>query len=199
MDAVADWLVARVRTDAAGVQSLAHVLVVVPTAQSGRRLRHALARRFPSGLVPPRVKMPAHLVDISAPDIAGRADELIAWREARDGKGGFDVAAELAGVRHILGANALSFADVAAKVGDILKDDLVDVEVDRWQDLAKLEVRYLASLKRRGKRDGVSVLKEALEKPVAFPGIDEVVVAWISKTPPKRKVFWSAGFYPRYS
>ena len=179
VDAVADWLAAKVRSDAAGVPSLAHVLAVVPTAQSGRRLRHALARRFPSGLVPPCVKMPAHLVDLFAPDIAGRADELLAWREARGGKGGFDVAAELAGVRRILGANALSFADVASKVGEILKGDFVDVEVDRWEKLAELEVRYVAALERRGKRDRIAAMKAALEKPVVFPGVEEAVVACV--------------------
>ena len=106
VDAVADYLAARARPDAAGAQSLAHLLVIVPTAQSGRRLRLALAKRFPSGLVPPRVLMPARLVDISADDIAGRADELLAFREARGGKGGFDVAAELSDIRRVLGARA---------------------------------------------------------------------------------------------
>ena len=179
VDAIADWLAAKVRPDAAGVPSLAHVLVVVPTAQSGRRLRHALARRFPSGLVPPCVKMPAHLIDLSATDIAGRADELLAWREARGGKGGFDVAAELADVRRILGANALSFADVSSKVGAILKGDLVDVEVDRWSKLAELEKRYVAALERRGKRDRIVAMKAALEKSAVFPGITEAVVACV--------------------
>ena len=179
VDAIADWLAARVRSDAAGVPSLSHVLIVVPTAQSGRRLRHALARRFAKGIVPPMVKMPAHLVDLSAPDIAGRADELLAFREAREGKGGFDVAAELADVRRILGANALSFADVAAKVGSILKGDLVDVEVARWNKLAGLEKRYLAALQRRGKRDRTDALKKALDGDVKFPGVEEAVVACV--------------------
>ncbi|MBO7683750.1 MAG: hypothetical protein J6T51_03390, partial [Kiritimatiellae bacterium] len=61
VDAVADWLAERARTDDAGARSLSHLLVVVPTAQSGRRLRLALARRFASGLVPPRVMQPAQL------------------------------------------------------------------------------------------------------------------------------------------
>ena len=121
VDAVADWLAARVRLDAAGVSSLAHLFVIVPTAQSGRRLRHALARRFPAGLVPPCVKMPAHLIDLSAPDIAGRADELLAWREARDGKGGFDVAAELADVRRLLG-------DLEGEAQRICRERGVDAE-----------------------------------------------------------------------
>lgn len=179
VDAVADFLAAKARPDAAGVQSLAHLLVVVPTAESGRRLRHALARRFPAGIVPPLVRTPAHLVDLSAPDIAGRADELLALREANGGKGGFDVAAELSDIRRILGANALSFSDVAEKVGSILTGDLADVEIERWQKLADLESRYFAALRLRGKRDRVSALKDALAKPIEFPGIEEAVVACV--------------------
>ena len=179
VDAVADWLAARARDDASGAPSLAHLLVVVPTAQSGRRLRHALARRFPSGLVPPRVLTPAHLVDLSAPDVAGRADELLALREARGGKGGFDVAAELSDIRRILGANALSFADVAAKVGSILHGDLAGVESERWAGLAALEARYVAALARRGRRDRIAALKEALARRPEFPGVEEAVVACV--------------------
>ena len=179
VNAVADFLAARARSDAAGVKSLAHILVVVPTAQSGRRLRHALARHFPAGVVPPLVRTPAHLVDLSAPDIAGRADELLALREANGGKGGFDVAAELADIRRILGANALSFSDVAEKVGSILTGDLADVEIERWQKLAGLESRYFAALQLRGKRDRIAVLKDELAKPIEFPGIEEAVVACV--------------------
>ena len=179
VDAVADFLAARIRPDAAGVASLSHILVVVPTAESGRRLRHVLARRFPAGLIPPLVRTPAHLVDLSAPDIAGRADELLALREANGGKGGFDVAAELADIRRILGANALSFSDVAEKVGSILTGDLADVEIERWQKLAGLESRYFAALQLRGKRDRIAALKDELAKPVAFPGIEEAVVACV--------------------
>ncbi len=179
VDAIADWLAARAKRDAAGAPSLAHLLVVVPTAQSGRRLRHALARRFPAGIVPPCVKMPAHLVDLSTMDVAGRADELLALREARDGKGGFDVAAELAEVRRILGANALTFADVAKKVGSILADDLVDVEIERWKNLAALEERYFAALARRGRIDRIAALKKVLAQPCVFPGVEEAVVACV--------------------
>ena len=181
VDAVADFVAARSRPDASGAASLAHLLVVVPTAESGRRLRHALARRFPAGVVPPLVRTPAHLVDLSAPDIAGRADELLAFREARDGKGGFDVAAELADIRRILGANALSFADVAKQVGSILNGELADVEVERWQKLADLESRYLTALARRGKRDRIAALKDALAKPIEFPGVEAAVVACVEK------------------
>ena len=67
VDAAADWLAFRARADASGAMSRAHILAVVPTAQSGRRLRYALAKRFPSGIVPPLVRTPAHLVEPDAP------------------------------------------------------------------------------------------------------------------------------------
>lgn len=90
VDEVADWLLGRsatergkafegrVKTDA-GALSLAHVCVVVPTAQSGRNLRLALAKKVAErfhgkGLVPPTVKLPMQL--------AAPADESL--REATD-------------------------------------------------------------------------------------------------------------------
>lgn len=64
VDAVADWLVARrLRDDPSGAKSLTHVCVVAPTAQSGRNLRLALARRFSGGgILPPLVVQPMRLV-----------------------------------------------------------------------------------------------------------------------------------------
>lgn len=74
VDEVADWLAARAVDDPAGAKSLARFCVVVPTAQSGRNLRLALARRFENGLVPPMAKLPMQL--------AAPADESL--REATD-------------------------------------------------------------------------------------------------------------------
>ena len=62
VEETADWLARRANTDAAGAASLAHICVVVPTAQSGRNLRLALAKRFPNGLIPPMVIQPMRLV-----------------------------------------------------------------------------------------------------------------------------------------
>ena len=45
-----------------GARSLAHVMVVVPTAQSGRNLRFELARRC-GGILPPKVVLPMRLVE----------------------------------------------------------------------------------------------------------------------------------------
>ena len=61
IDEVVERLADEVRPDPSGAKSLAHLLVVVPTAQSGRRLRLKLAERF-GALVPPAIKLPQQLL-----------------------------------------------------------------------------------------------------------------------------------------
>lgn len=180
VESVSDWLAGQARMDDAGARSLAHLLVVVPTAQSGRRLRLALARRFPTGLVPPRVMQPAQLaVPPDGTPVATRTDELVAFWEALGGRDSFDVAAQLADVRSALGANALTFGDVASRIGRILSGDLADVEAARWRDLAEVESRYLESLRRRGKTDRVLAVQDALASPRPVDGVEAVVVACV--------------------
>ena len=74
-EATAGWLCGRVERDPSGARSLAHAMVVVPTAQSGRNLRLALAAKAAEngwgGILPPRVVLPFQLVvpaDRSLPD-----------------------------------------------------------------------------------------------------------------------------------
>ena len=66
VDEVVDWLCGRVERDPSGARSLAHLMVVVPTAQSGRNLRLALAKKAAGngwgGILPPRVVQPFHLI-----------------------------------------------------------------------------------------------------------------------------------------
>ena len=178
--AAAEWLAARVRMSPEGVRSLAHLMVVVPTAQSGRRLRLALTRHFANGLIPPVVRVPAQFAmpsEEAAQPVATRTDELIALWEAGGAKGPLDGAAQLADIRHILGAQALSFADVADRVGDILTNDLADQEIARWRELAELETRYLDALARRGKTDRMVAAREAVAHPETVEGVEEIVLA----------------------
>lgn len=66
VDAVVDWLCAKAVRDAAGAMSLAHLMAVVPTAQSGRNLRLALARQAAArgwgGVLPPQIVQPMQII-----------------------------------------------------------------------------------------------------------------------------------------
>lgn len=100
VDEVADWLCGtgpfagqgRARTTPEGARTLDHVAVVVPTAQSGRNLRLAIARRFPeSGVIPPRVVQPMQLVrpadetlrEATAAEVAAAFLKFLATRPRR--------------------------------------------------------------------------------------------------------------------
>ena len=178
IELVVESLVKRVRTDPSGAKSLAHVLVVVPTAQSGRRVRQHLAERL-GAVVPPLVKTPrSMMLDEDDPAIAGRTDELLAFAEALAG-GGVDgvtakgdderlrLAKQLSDIRAILSANAVSFADVAT----ILESDDLG-EARRWSGLAELEARYVAALAKRGKTDRIFAMKSFSP---SWPGIEEIL------------------------
>ena len=88
VDEVADWLCGsggcggHVVESPSGAKSLSHVLVIVPTAQSGRRLRLALAKRAAGngwgGLVPPHVMMTSSLLEGGAENTASEAVEIAA-------------------------------------------------------------------------------------------------------------------------
>lgn len=145
-------LSARVRKTPAGVKSLAHVRVIVPTVQSARRLKHALAARF-GALVPPLVVTPLTArLDPSDPSLATRTDIIAAFGLARG--------RELADLRALLEPKALTFADVAAAI----RDDLPE-EAARWDELAALEPAYYAALEKRGKRDRIAALKDGVVVP----------------------------------
>ena len=63
VEAMADWLLARVCDTAEGAKSLGHLMVLVPTAQAGRNLRFTLAKKAAEkgwgGILPPRAVSPA--------------------------------------------------------------------------------------------------------------------------------------------
>ena len=155
-----DALAAEVRETPGGVRSLDHVVAVVPTAESARRLRFALARRF-GALVPPEVKLPEALfVDPADPTLATRADELVAFNAALAASSGSDLfradedyalAAQLSDLRRILFERQLEFADVVEAAEEF--------DRPRWTALAEVERRYYEELEKLGKRDRIRVAK----------------------------------------
>ena len=197
VDAVADWLAVRVRRTPSGAASLAHLLVVVPTAQAGRRLRLALAQRFADGLVPPQVQMPAQLLQPARAELpeADAVTELAVLAEVlraaprdaypvlfpraperRTFADAVDVAQGLLRVWRILGENGLLMREVATQVPDLLKGDGLDLEIARWQDLAALEAAYLEALHGRGMRFRGESAGLAVADPPDLPGVEEIVL-----------------------
>ena len=180
IDQIVDRLVAKVRVDASGANSLAHVLVIVPTAQSGRRLRFKLAETFPQGVIPPEIRLPVQLAMPSdASSIASRTDEILAFMSAL-GKGTTpEMAAQFADIREVLGGNALTFADVASRISEVLDDENADFEHERWLGFAEIEGRYFAALASRGKTDRIVAMQKAIASPLAIDGVEEVFVACV--------------------
>ena len=182
VERVVEALAERVRVDPSGAKSLAHVCAVVPTAQSGRRLRLALAERF-GALVPPEVRTPATLfLDPNDPALATRTDEIAAFSAALGVKDGdrrtsLEQARQLADIRNVLAAKPLSFADVA----EAIRVDLPE-EAERWRGLAEIEAKYLEELAKRGKRDKIQAIKDRMiewsNNRMGGPGENNRVIEW---------------------
>ena len=212
VDAVADWMLTRARHTPGGAITLAHLLVVVPTAQAGRRLRLALATRVAGGLVPPVVKMPAQLLVPEVPErppeadavtelavlatllkTVGPTDYAALYPHGATRHGAFgeavDAAQALLRVWSILGENGLLMRDVADRVGDLLRGENLDCEVARWQDLARLEAAYLQALAARDLRFRGESAALAVAHPPALSGVEEIVLpALLSPLPAFYKV-----------
>ena len=176
LDQVVAALAPKVRVDPSGAKSLAHVCAVVPTAQSGRRLRLALAERF-GALVPPCVKTPLDLLlDADDPSLATRTDEIAAFAQAlktadADRVQTLERARQLADIRAILLPKALSFADVARSLAVDFPE-----EAARWNKLAEDETKFLDALAARGKTDRVAAAKaKAAAGGMPEDGVEEIL------------------------
>ena len=199
VNAVAQWLVARMRVTPGGARALDHLLVVVPTRQAGRRLRLALAART-GGCIPPQIRLPhsliapareppfpvatqtestgllAHLLTGLAladfPDLfpeAGRpGGQTFPWA--------LNVSRQLHDLWRILGENALTMADVAARVGHLLGGDNLDSEIRRWRDLARLEAVFFSALERLRLTPAARAQQHAAHDPAVPEGIEEIVL-----------------------
>jgi ATP-dependent helicase/nuclease subunit B len=161
----AAWLAGEWAGD--GPLDLSRVLIVVPTRQSGRRLREALAAHAAGrgqAVFAPRVVTPETMVaDLVGPDTASRLESLLAWAgvlrgaaagEARevfpagvpvaDDAAALRLAGEFLNLQSQLAEGGLRLADVASRA---------KAEPGRWRQLAALEEEYDRALAARGRRD----------------------------------------------
>ena len=193
--AVIDWLLAR----KGGLQS---TLVLVPTAQSGRRLREGLAER--GALLAPKVTTPGRLLQIES--AASDAIETLAWAEALekverwedyaaifpespagDGPGwATGLARAFVDLRKELQENGLMIGEAAQKVDAL--------EGERWQQLGRLEARAEANLKSWGSRSKSALLAAG---ELTLPGgVERVVIAGVFDLPPVVSRFFETAGLP---
>ena len=205
--AVAEWLMARMRTTPSGVKSLAHLLVIVPTRQAGRRLRLILAEQS-GGCLPPLVRLPAQMIaPAHDPDrpVASPAEtigllsrllldlDLHAYPNLFPEKGhprektfswALGVARQLSDLWGILQENALTMGDVAARIETLLSGEDLDIEVARWQDLAKIEALFFENLATHDRTPIPLARTLAVADPAIPEGVEVLVLPALSDAQP---------------
>ncbi|HVU26073.1 MAG TPA: PD-(D/E)XK nuclease family protein [Opitutus sp.] len=176
----------------AGPLDLGDTLVVVPTRQSGRRLREALAEhaaKHGQAAFPPRVTTPEGLLTLEPPaGAASRLEALVAWTEVlraadldefrelfpvdppeRSFAWARRLARQLLRLQATLAEAGLRLGGVAAAGGDF-------VEAERWEQLGELEARYDARLASAGRRDPRAAEFAAIKQLAPPAGIARVVM-----------------------
>jgi len=171
---------------------LSSLLIVVPTRQSGRRLREALAgfaAEHGQAVFPPRVLLPEGILGGAGAGAASRMETLLAWaavfreidldafREvfpvdppARSFAWALRLAGGFARLKATLGEAGLRLADVRRRAGPGF------AEAARWEEIAELERRYAARLAARGRRDLQDLRLEAAAAPGVPPGVRRIAV-----------------------
>lgn len=179
-----------------GALDLSSLLVVVPTRQSGRRLRETLAELTAargSAVFAPRVVLPEDLlVPENAPSgrrVASRLEAQLAWAQvlgridlddframfpldppARNFSWASRLGAQLQRLQATLAENGLRLGDVARRLGEDLP------EVERWRQLALLEQRFDAELAAIGRWQLQAASIRLAVQPEPPAGIGRIVV-----------------------
>lgn len=193
VDAVVGWLCGtdrfpgRVR-EIDGARSLGHVMVIVPTAQSGRNLRLALAqeaaRRGWGGVLPPKIAMANALLVPPDRRIATEAEELavmasvllsceIGRYEAlfpkppaeRTVDWALSMAEMMLDLQSVLGEKALLMSDVHP-----------GIDAERWRDLAAIEDLFVERFRAHGVTPRAVARREAVRDGCREPSIMEIVL-----------------------
>ena len=179
------WLLER-REDLPGM------MVVVPTAQSGRRLREALADTA-GAVLSPRVVTPGSFLKSRDAEAAADWIERLAWLEVLEnvkdwaayealfpeppgGSGNWAgaLAREMVTLRHSLQENGLLLSGAARKLRET-------VEAERWEALGRLEDLVERKLQAWGVKSRSRVLAEGLKLP---SGVSRIVLAGVAEMPP---------------
>lgn len=178
------------------VVDLSTLLVIVPTGQSGRRLREALAielARTRRGLLPPQIVTPDLLLtealNTTDQDIANESQCTAAWVEVLS-QISFDhfqalfpvppepslswqlgMAHRLMQLRNELGEEGLSLTEAAKRAATVA------LESERWNQLARLEGLYLDQLQSRQLSDPKQARRDAAERYSAPTEIERIILA----------------------
>ncbi|MCE9614150.1 MAG: PD-(D/E)XK nuclease family protein [Lentisphaerae bacterium] len=175
--------------------NLQDTLVIVPTRQAARRLSAALAQHGAThslALLSARIVPPTFLLqpDPADPRTASATVVAAAWTDllqhlppaecpallpAAGGTPDFEWALRtgqlLQDLRESLADGAYQMADVVRQFGDQLE------ERERWENLARLETRYLEHLARWNLLDPIAARMAYARRPALPPGVTRVVVA----------------------
>ncbi len=194
VEEVADWLLGggdyagRIRFEAGSVPSLAHILLIVPTAQSGRNLRLVLAKKAVArgwgGILPPKVSMPSLLLEPKDKRVATEAEELAVLTEILDH---LDLAQFPALFAHPPEKKSLDWALDAARTilaiypilgekGLLMREVTATEDAARWDDLARLEEQFLAVFAARDILPRILARRFAAEKGCVESGVEEIVL-----------------------
>ncbi len=176
-----------------GPLDLSALLVVVPTQQSGRRLREALAEYAAirgQAAFPPRVFTPDRLIAPGpGPEVASRLESLLAWEEifrtidleafrevfpvdppARNFSWALRLAREFARLQALLAEAGLRLADVNEKAGESF------CETARWQQLGELERLHAEKLAAFGLCDAQAAKITAAKNPPPLANVGKVIL-----------------------
>ena len=193
--------------DGGGVWDLSGTLVVVPTRNSGRRLREYLAgyaaEAGGGGVVPPRVMSPEEVMlelgmgEEDRDRVAGGIEGLLAWvrvllrcepeeysalfpvpPEERSFRWALVTAREFQKLRKLLGEEGLMVGEAKRRFGPEYE------EAARWEDLARLEGWYLKELEGQGRVDVEAALQRGVGAPTVPEGVERIVVAGVADALP---------------
>ncbi len=196
LDVVCDFLLPACRS---GVNDLSDLLLIVPTRQTGRRLREALAltcERTAGALLAPQVLTPPNLLSVNSVKIASDVMVDAVWvsflQELKPGEypvlfpvepvkkdisWAFSMGRTLQRLRMELFESGLMIRDVA-------NHEAVASEVDRWRELAAIETCFLEKLNNAGFTDPCVAGIEYARNPVLHAGITRIVVAAVADLSP---------------